>query len=154
MSILSTTSLKKAVSGKKVLIDTNVIIYLTEAVQPYCELSGLLFEMVESEKTEAVFSLLSIAEVIQGPLQMGNNPLANQVKEYLFNFPNAACQEITNDVINFMGKDSKVDWSKLRVNDSLIVASGLYQNVDKVISNDRHFFHALPKNYLISFDTF
>ena len=88
MKLVTASALKKAVSGRKVLIDTNVIIYLTDNIEPYAGLSRLLLEMVEAGDTFAVISIVTVAEVMQGPLKKGNMETAVEVKDYLLNFPN------------------------------------------------------------------
>ena len=42
MSTISPAHLERQVTGKKVLIDTNIVIYLTDKVEPYEDLSKLL----------------------------------------------------------------------------------------------------------------
>ena len=152
MSLISPSILRKAVSGKKILVDTNIIIYLTDSIEPYERLSRLLFEMIEHGDVSAVFSIISIAEVIQGPLRKGFDQNAVDVKNYLMNFPNTHSQEITVDILGHIGLGSKIDWSKLRTADSLIIASGLANNVDLFVSNDHHFMKALSKKIILSFD--
>ena len=46
MRTISVSYLEKAILGKKVLIDTDVIIYLTDKVAAYEVLSRRLFEMI------------------------------------------------------------------------------------------------------------
>jgi len=148
---MSATTLVKLIHKKKVLIDTNIIIYLTDSIQPYAVVSRRLFDMVESGETEAVFSILSVSEVMHGPIRKGDTQVAMEVKEYLTNFPNSYCQEITKDVLDVVGQDNRIAWEKVRTVDSLIIASGLLNNVDFFISNDPHFLKAIPSNVLISF---
>lgn len=152
MKPISRSYLKKAIADKKVLIDTNIIIYLTDSVQPYEDLSRILFELIEQGEIQAVFSIVSIAEVMQGPLRHGYKPNAMQVRDYLLNFPNALSQEITFDVLSKVGSDDRVDWSKLRTSDALIIASGLLNEVDIFISNDQHFQKAIPSEMTLAFD--
>ncbi|NLD36007.1 MAG: type II toxin-antitoxin system VapC family toxin [Desulfatiglans sp.] len=152
MSLIKPSVLRKAVYGKQILVDTNIIIYLTDLVEPYVSLSRLLFEMIEKGETSAVISVISIAEVMHGPLKKGNLKNAFDVKNYLMNFPNILCQEITEKVITNIGIDEKIEWANLRVMDSLIIASGVSNNVDLIISNDTHFKKALSKNYILTFD--
>jgi predicted nucleic acid-binding protein len=152
VKLITPLRLKNAVSGKKVLLDTNVIIYLTDDIEPYARLSRLMLEMVESGDTVAVMSILTVAEVMQGPLKKGNIKSAIEVKEYLLNFPNTVCQEINGDVVERMGKDQRICWPKLRTIDSLIVACGLAHGVDRIVSNDSHFKKALPADLVLSFD--
>ena len=152
MSLIAPSVLKKVVSGKRILVDTNIIIYLTDSIAPYQRLSRLLFEMIENGDALAVFSIISIAEVMQGPLRKGFGQNAMEVKNYLVNFPNTSSQEITVDVLGHIGLDSKIDWSKLRTIDSLIIASGLANNVDLFVSNDHHFKKALSNKFILAFD--
>ena len=142
---------EKAISGKTVLIDSNVIIYLTDSVSPYVALSRRLFEMIEFGEVSALVSIISVGEVMQGPLKKGLNQTALAVKDYLLNFPNLFCEPITNKVLDIIGNDNRIQWSKLRTVDSLIIASALKNKVDKIISNDNHFKQALPKELLLSF---
>lgn len=149
--MIDARTLKKSVLGKRVLIDTNIIIYLTEETAPCNTLSRELFSLVESGGAQAVFSLLSVFEVMQGPIRAGKISTGMTVKKYLLNFPNSFCQDITSDVIDYVGADKRVNWEILRTVDSLIIASGLHAQADLFISNDRHFMQALSPELLLSF---
>jgi len=149
--MIPSTDFEKAISGKTVLIDSNIIIYLTDSVSPYVALSRRLFEMIEIGEVSALISIISVGEVMQGPLKKGLNQTALEVKDYLLNFPNLFCDPITNKVLDIIGKDNRIQWSKLRTVDSLIIASALKNKVNKIISNDNHFKQALPKELLLSF---
>ena len=149
--MIPSTDFEKAISGKTVLIDSNIIIYLTDSVSPYVALSRRLFEMIEIGEVSALISIISVGEVMQGPLKKGLNQTALEVKDYLLNFPNLFCDPITNKVWDIIGKDNRIQWSKLRTVDSLIIASALKNKVNKIISNDNHFKQALPKELLLSF---
>jgi predicted nucleic acid-binding protein len=152
MRTISVSHLEKAVLGKKVLIDTNVIIYLTDKVAPYDVLSRRLFEMIENGDVAAVISIISVGEVMQGPLRRRFDEAAVEVKDCLLNFPNLFCEELTTSILDIIGEDQRISWSKVRTIDSLIIASALKNNVNKIISNDNHFKKALPKELLISFE--
>jgi predicted nucleic acid-binding protein len=152
MRTISLSYLEKEISRKKVLIDTNIIIYLTDKVAPYDVLSRRIFEMIENGDVKAVISIISVGEVIQGPLRRGLDQAAVEVKDYLLNFPNLYCEELTLPILDIIGKDQRISWSKLRTVDSLIIASALRNNVDKIISNDNHFKQAIPKELLILFE--
>ena len=54
------------------------------------------------------------------------------------------------DVLGHMGKNNLIDWSKLRTMDSLVIASGLENDVDLSISNDAHFKKAIPGKRFLS----
>ncbi len=150
--MITPAQLKKAVAGRKVLIDSNIIIYLTDSVNPYQKLAKLLFQMVEAGDAAAVISILSLGEVMQGPINQHQPAVALEVKDYLVNFPNCHCQAITIDVLDLVGKDSRIEWAGLRIVDSLIIASGLVNGAGYFISNDRHFLNAIPTPMMLSFD--
>jgi len=145
-------TLEDSVRGKKVLIDSNIIIYLTEEIKPYHKPAKKLFSLIEDGSIKAVISILSVTEVIQGPLRVGRPDIAMAVKNYLVNFPNSICQHITLDVLDRVGVDKNVDWSMLRTADSLIIASGLQAGAELFVSNDRHFAKSLPAGMLLSFE--
>jgi predicted nucleic acid-binding protein len=151
MTLISKADLKRALNGRSILVDTNIIIYLTDDIPPYVSLSRVLFEMIESGSVFAYFSMVSIAEVLQGPLRKGMKQRAMDVRDYLINFPNSACQEVNRSVIDHIGNEKQIGWSKLRTLDSLIIASGLVNHVDLFVSNDNHFRQALPSDRLRSF---
>ncbi len=154
MKTLSPTDLKRKIEGKKILIDTNIIIYLTEKIQPYEELSRLLFEMLETGTVKGILSVVTVGEIMQGLLKKGQTDTALAIKDYLFNFPNIKCQTIDENVMEQIGRDNRVDWTRLRTLDSLIIASSLANRIDIIVSNDRHFQKAVPKDMLVSFDSF
>lgn len=149
--MISASSLKRAVKSKKVLIDSNIIIYLTDMVQPYAALAQRLFQMIEAGDAEAVISILSISEVMHGPLRKGDGRIAMEARDFLYNFPNSYCQDITYEVLEKVGHDGRVDWKKLRTADSLIIASGLLNEVDLFISNDEHFKKSISPGMLLAF---
>ncbi|MDZ7831130.1 MAG: PIN domain-containing protein [Desulfobacterales bacterium] len=149
--MIDVKALKESVRDKKVLIDSNIIIYLTEEIAPYHELSRELFSMIEEGAGNAVISILSISEVMQGPLRAGKTDVAAAVKNYLLNFPNSHCQQITTEVLDSVGQHEQVNWKTLRTIDALIVASGLHNQADLFISNDRHFIKSLPPEMMLSF---
>jgi len=45
-----------------------------------------------------------------------------------------------------------IEWPKLRTIDSLIIASGLEQDVELFVSNDDYFKKAVPQNLMLSFN--
>lgn len=149
--MIDIATLRKSVRGKKVLINSNIIIYLTEETEPYHRLSWELFSMIEEGISSAVISILSVSEVMQGPIRAGKTDTAMAVKNYLLNFPNSDCQYVTFEVLEHVGKDKRVNWKTLRAVDSLIIASGLHAHVDLFISNDRHFIKSLLPEILLSF---
>ena len=150
--MITCKTLKKAVFGRNLLIDSNIIIYLTDFIEPYAKLAKMLFEMIEKGDAKAVISALSVGEVMRGPLRKGLVPVALEVRDYLINFPNSYCQELTLDVLEKIGNDDRVDWKGLRTMDSLIIASGLVKNVDLFVTNDLHFRKCLKKEMVLTFD--
>lgn len=78
--MIDIATLRKSVRGK------------TEETEPYHRLSWELFSMIEEGISSAVISILSVSEVMQGPIRAGKTDTAMAVKNYLLNFPNSNCQ--------------------------------------------------------------
>lgn len=127
-------------------------LYTTDSIHPYQPLAKLLFQIVEAGDAAAVISILSVGEVMQGPINLNRPALALEVKDYLVNFPNCRCQEVTLGVLERVGSDRTIEWKGLRTIDSLIIACGLVNGADCFISNDRHFLKAIPTPMMLSFD--
>lgn len=150
--MIDAKTLTESIRGKKILIDSNIIIYLTEKIAPYHQLSRELFSIVEQGAGTAIISILSVAEVMQGPLRSGKNDIAAALSNYLLNFPNCGCQSVTPEVLDCVGQDQRVIWKTLRTMDALIIASGLHAGVDLFVSNDRHFINSIPPEMILSFE--
>lgn len=66
--------------------------------------------------------------------------------------PSVRFQErITTDVLEKVGTDQRINWGRLRTIDSLIIASGLVNEVERIVSNDTHFRSPIPGGLLLSF---
>ena len=145
-------TLKKRLWGQTVLIDTNIIIYLVEEIPPYADLARFVMRNLEEGRFSGVLSLISVAEVMQGPLRKEQPGLAQEVKSYLLTFPNITCQGIDERVLDLMGRDSRVSWKNLRTIDSLIVSCGLVRNATAILSNDLRWKRAISSDFMVSFD--
>lgn len=139
--------LKKRLWGQTVLIDTNIIIYLVEETSPYADLARFVMRNLEEGQFSGDLSLISVAEVMQGPLRKEQPGLAQEVKSYLLTFPNITCQGVDERVLDLMGRDSRVSWKNLRTIDSLIVSCGLVRNATAILSNDLRWKRAIPSIY-------
>jgi predicted nucleic acid-binding protein len=152
VSLRSSAWLEKKLSGKRVLIDTNIIIYLTDQVPPYADLARSVFRSLEAGRFSAVLSPVSVAEIICGPLRRGLSEAAFQARDYLLNFPNAECPPVDGTVIAAVGADPRVKWERLLAPDALIIATGLVHGVDCILSNDLRWRGAVGGDLLLTFD--
>lgn len=152
MSVLTRAQAQARLFGRSVLIDTNVVVYLTENVATYGPLADFVFRSLEEGRFTAVLSAVTIAEVMMGPLRSGRPDLARRVERYLLAFPNTTCQAVDSRVLAALGADSRVRWERLRAVDALILASGLAAGADLVLSNDQRWRGALGTDLLVTFD--
>ncbi|MEA1866860.1 MAG: PIN domain-containing protein [Thermodesulfobacteriota bacterium] len=141
--------LKKRLWDQTVLIDTNIIIYLLEETPPYADLARFVMRNLEDGRFFGVLSLISVVEVMQGPLRKEQPGLAQDVKSYLLTFPNIKCQGIDERVLDLIGRDSRVSWKNLRTIDSLIVSCGLVRNATAVLSNDLRWKRAISSDFIV-----
>ncbi len=68
-----------------VYIDTSILIYTIEEIQPYYDILLPLWEASASGNIEIISSELIILETLTGPIKTGNTQLINDYEEMLFN---------------------------------------------------------------------
>jgi len=56
--MIDVKTLKKSVRGRRILVDSDIIIYLTEMTEPYHHLSRELFAMIEGGNASASGELI------------------------------------------------------------------------------------------------
>ena len=150
--LVSAGSLLRRLEGRKVLIDTNVIIYLVEDVPGYGNLAQHVFHSLEAGGFEGVVSAITLGELMMGPLRAGRSDVARNLRDWLGAFPNLECRPVDERVLAHLGKDPSVRWERLRATDALIVAAGLAAGAELFLSNDLAWRNALSPEVLVALE--
>ncbi len=120
-----------------VTVDTAPIIYILENHPQFAEKFEPLFQQIESGRIRAVVSPVTIAEVVAGPLNSGNEILANRYFNALTTIPYWTVQELTAD-LSFLAARIRIRYH-LKLPDAIQVATAIYTGSYALITHDRDF---------------
>ena len=120
-----------------VTVGTAPIIYLFEDHPQFAEEFLPLFQMIESGRIQAVVSPITIAEVVAGPLNNGNEILAGRYFEALSSGPNWQVRELTAE-ISFLAARIRIRYH-LKLPDAIQIATAIQTGSSALITHDRDF---------------
>ncbi len=118
-----------------VFIDTAPIIYFIEAHPQYGPLVRDFINAFEKKKARIFSSVITIAEVLPKPLQLGKKELASKFIEFLKNGENLSLIEISADIAEKAGQ-LRGKYPKLKALDAIQLASAIMNEVDAFLTND------------------
>ncbi len=115
--------------------DTNALIYLVDRVSPYYEWLDPLFLSVQSGELEALFSVITEAEVRVGPLREGLDEKLDRLSAF---FGHSSIRVIeTNREIARSAAEVRAE-TNLALPDAIIVATAIAAECDALVGNDRN----------------
>jgi predicted nucleic acid-binding protein len=123
--------------GSRVALDSSTLIYFIEEHDVFGPLVDPLFEAVAEGRLTAVVSVISLVEVLVGPLRDGNATLASQYQELLLNSAAVSVATIDNDVALVAAAIRSEH--KLALPDALIAATATVHQCVCLVANDAVF---------------
>jgi predicted nucleic acid-binding protein len=120
--------------GALLLVDSAPIIYTLEANERFAERFAPLFQRHEDGDIDLAVTTVTVAEVLSGPLRMGEEALAKRYRAILetWHVIDFTC-DIAESAARLRGKYS------LKLPDAIQVASALAINADALVTHDRDF---------------
>ena len=118
-----------------VLLDTSVLIYYLEGVEPYNLLAEEIFKDIVDENIRGFLSVISITEFVAKPLIDEKVADVEGFKQFLFSLP-IHVLEINYETAARAGK-LRSQYPSLRTPDALIVATALENDCDVFVTNDK-----------------
>lgn len=122
------------VADAKLFIDTTPIIYFVEKNATYINLIRPIFAGIDTGKNEAITSTITLLEVLDHPYRTGNTALAEKYREILMTSKGLSTMDISNE-ISEMAARLRAKYA-IKSPDALQIATGLYYNADKFLTND------------------
>ncbi len=117
-----------------VLVDSAPIIYVLDGSGPRSSRFAPLFEAQDAGRLRLAISTVTIAEVLTGPLQAGDETLARRYRSVLETWQVVA---LTADIAE---SAARIRASlRLKLPDAVQVASALAINADALVTHDRDF---------------
>jgi predicted nucleic acid-binding protein len=119
---------------RKVALDTNVVIYLLEGVQPYKGLAQHLFRMMDRGFMMATVSTVVEAETLVGPLRARDRPAIENIELFFRNAPNLRFRSLDRTIARRAAEVRAT--TRLRLPDAVVVATALEERCDALVGND------------------
>ena len=120
---------------KLVFLDTMVFVYLLEHNPVYLALTRDVLGSIEAGRLEALTSALTLAEVLNGPVQAQNIEAARDYELYLTNFPHLKIMGVEPRHASTIAKVRAM--TGLRTPDAVQIALAQIEGVDAIIGNDK-----------------
>lgn len=124
-------------AGARMMVDTAPIIYLLEGHQRLLEPFLPVFEKIDSGEYRGVISAITLAEVLAGPIQHGNEILADRYYQLLTAGSNWQFQEM-NAELSLMAARIRVRY-RLKLPDAIQVASAVCSQSMALVTHDKDF---------------
>jgi predicted nucleic acid-binding protein len=124
-----------SLTGLRVYLDTNTIIYAMEGVSEFENLQSGLLDALDRGKVTAVTSELTMLEVVTGPRRTGNRQLESAYRGFLLPSPVMAIMPVSRAVI-----EQAIDLRgqhRLSSPDSVHIATGLLHRCDAFLTRDK-----------------
>jgi predicted nucleic acid-binding protein len=123
--------------GKRVYLDTNIIIYAIEGFANYADKIKALLEALDSAEIIAVTSELTLAEVLVKPLRDGNLTIAQAYKDFFSPAPVFDVAPVSREVLESAAEcRARVG---LKLPDAIHWATFQGRNCDSFLTNDESF---------------
>ena len=121
-------------TGALVLMDTAPIVYFLEAHPKLAKVFKPLFERHAAGELQFAVTTVSIAEVLTGPLQSGNEALAERFRTILGSW------QVVDLTADIAASAARLGASlRLKLADAVQAASAIAVNADALITYDRDF---------------
>lgn len=120
---------------RKIGLDSNILIYVIERVNPWHELAADLVDAVESGMSGATISALGLAEILSGPARAGDLAAMERYDDEIREIPGLSVESI--------GPDLAADAAVIRgargmsLADAIHLASARAAGATAFVTNDR-----------------
>ena len=118
-----------------VLLDTSVLIYYLEGIEPYNLLAKEIFQDVVDENIRGFLSVISITEFVAKPLITEHAIDVEDFKQFLESLP-IQVLELNYETAERAGK-LRSQYPSVSTPDALIVATALENDCDVFVTNDK-----------------
>jgi predicted nucleic acid-binding protein len=125
----------------KVYLDTNVFIAAYESTGARSEHAFWILAAIEQGEIRGVTSELTLAELIPGPAEDGDDALVEAYKQLMNDGPNMEVRPVTRDML-IQSALLRVGRPGLKLPDAIHCATAMHAGCTAIITDDRR----MPKN--------
>jgi predicted nucleic acid-binding protein len=134
---------------RRVALDSNVIVYLLEAVEPWASAARNVLGAIEAGRLGGVISTIGLAEVCAGPATLGDLALVERYVEAIGSIPGLRIQPITAEVAADAAIIRGVRGMSLA--DAMHLAAARASGATAFVTNDRRV-HGSPRLEVVYLD--
>ncbi|XWK88936.1 MAG: PIN domain-containing protein [Phormidium sp.] len=120
--------------GQVVGLDTAPLIYFIEENPAYLQITDAFFEAMARSEFRVITSVVTSTEVLVYPLRQGNEELAQQYRDFLFNQPGITTLEVFPDIAEIAAQ-LRADYN-LRIADAIQMATAIREGAAFFLTND------------------
>jgi predicted nucleic acid-binding protein len=118
----------------KVVVDTNIFISVKNKEEPYYSSSKAVLDKVDEGVLRGIVSTIILAEICSGYYAAGELEEKDEFLTHILTSPNYTIADVTVGVADEAGRIRAN--TKLRLPDAIIVASGLKEKADYIVTYD------------------
>lgn len=123
------------ISGsRKLAIDTSILIYHLEDLEPYSTLTQALITRIAEQEVVCIISSLLVTELFTKPLASKESQKIKEIEDFLSTFPNLHIKSVDYEIA-FQAAKLRARHN-LRTPDAIHIATALVNSCDAFISND------------------
>jgi predicted nucleic acid-binding protein len=123
--------------GKRVYLDTNIIIYAVEGFADVAAQIRALLTAMDNAEIVVMTSELTIAEVLAKPFKDGNEPVQQADKTFLTPTPILQLAPVTRDILETAARVRAT--TQLKLADAIHLATAEIGGCDSFLTNDELF---------------
>ncbi|MGH2483201.1 MAG: type II toxin-antitoxin system VapC family toxin [Candidatus Limnocylindria bacterium] len=120
---------------RRIGLDSNILIYVIERVDPWNQVAGELVDAVESGATAATISALGLAEILSGPARAGDLAVLERYDAEIRDIPGLSVESIGPDLAGDAAVIRGVRGMSLA--DAVHLASARAVGATAFVTNDR-----------------
>ncbi len=118
----------------KVGLDTSILIYHLEDIEPYADLTEVAFSAIAEGLPRAVLSMISITELLVQPFAKGEEDRTRIFEQFILSLPNTdlipPTYSIAREAARLRAKYA------IRTPDALLISTALSEKVEAFLTND------------------
>jgi predicted nucleic acid-binding protein len=119
---------------KRVGLDSSILIYHLEDLEPYSSLTENIFARVAEGSLNAVLSTVSVTELLVQPFTTGQKDRIAAIERFLYSLPNTEIKSpdypIAREAARLRSR------YRVRTPDALLIATSINKKADAFITND------------------
>ena len=123
--------------GDRVYLDTNLFIYVVEAIDPYAGEVSHLLQAADRAEITLVVSLLALAETLVMPFRKGDDLLVGAYRDLFLRPPSGLLVVQLDAGILERAAKLRATMKSLRLPDAIHLASAESEQCDLILTNDK-----------------